>query len=895
MTSESAKLNPMSYEIEILRSENKKLRKENRLLSRKYDMAKITAERYSSYAASKDSLMYALISQKSKQEGYLELLLENSSDIILIFNNKQRCMYFSDGFKNKFYIESQNNLQGKFFYEVFSQLSEDNFNIISNAYYESVKDNCHVSRELSLKTDDEQSICEYALHISPLLGHNKDSEGTILMLYDQTNLIRARQQAENENKAKSLFLAKISHEIRTPMNAILGMAELSLQENISNSVYEKVFCIKQAANNLLNIINDILDISKIESGKMEIMANQYMLTSLLSDIINIVHIQLLEKPIKFSVYVDSKLPNILIGDEVRIRQCMLNLLTNAIKYTKKGYINLSITGEIEDNITVLSFSVTDTGIGIKQEDLGKVFTDFTQFDQFLNKGTEGTGLGLSITKNLITLMNGNINVESKYGFGTTFTAVIPQFYEKYEPFAKVDFPKSKKVLMFEEDESTSMAVCKTFEDLKVPYMYTSSLENFINEFMTNTYSFIFINQKFAADSQQIMKEYHLDGKLVLFADDKCIMQRENVSILTTPVYANSIANLLNDTPMNDPCKCTKNKVRFTAPKARVLIVDDILTNLKVAEGLLAPYRLIIDTCTSGEKAIEKVRCYDYDIIFMDHMMPGLDGIETTELIRGFEEDKYQTLPIIALTANAVSGTKEMFLQHGFSDYLSKPIDVNKLKKIVERWIPKDKLKRTKTLPVKLNDELMFLGDDLPVSLEAGFRHFSDDRQTYFQVLQSYVKHMPPLLKDLKDSVQDLKNYAIIVHGIKGSSYSVFANKIGEQAEILEQAAKSGNQQKVLKYHDDFITLMERALKELDKIVKQVYANGNKQVKDSPAPDLLLNILSGCETFDIQKMEANLVELEKYSYKNDSDLVPFIRNQLDNLEYERIEEKLKCIL
>ena len=423
---------------------------------------------------------------------------------------------------------------------------------------------------------------------------------SLLLSYMLLSISAAKMRADEENKYKTSFLARMSHEIRTPMNAITGMAELLLRGELSKEARSYAEDIKHAGTNLISIINDILDISKIEAGKLEIIPSKYSFSSMINDIINIIRMRLAEKPIQFSANIDENIPDSLIGDQVKFQQIFLNILSNAAKYTAQGYIDLVVKAEKRvDKQIWLKITVRDTGKGIKPEDQVKLFGDFIQLEANKNLGIEGTGLGLAITKRLCLAMGGDISVESKYGKGSTFTVIIPQGIESEVKFA-----------------------------------------------------------------------------------------------------------LANDQEKNSD---SSGMVNFTTPHARFLIVDDIITNLKVAEGLLLPYLATIDTSQSGAKAIELIKKHEYDLVFMDHMMPEMDGVETTRLIREWEKEQENNtktrkqaneknldfqhrrqIPIVALTANAVSGMREMFIEKGFSDFLAKPIDVPKFDEIIERWIPKEK-------------------------------------------------------------------------------------------------------------------------------------------------------------------------------------------------------------
>jgi len=402
---------------------------------------------------------------------------------------------------------------------------------------------------------------------------------------------RQKVEAEAANKAKSTFLSVMSHEIRTPLNVIRGITEIQLQdEHITQENKDAFHKIGSASDMLLSIIDDILDLSKIESNKMDLMIEQYEVAGLIRDSVQMNVMRFDGKPITFKLYIDETLPYYLLGDELRIKQILNNLLSNAFKYTESGTINLSIfkLEYNQDDEIKLVLKVSDTGQGMTQEQIDLLFDEYSRFNYAANRKTVGTGLGMNITRNLIRLMDGEIFVESEPDHGSTFTVYLPQ---------------------------------KTVNDAILGKELAQDIQNF--------------------HTSQALKK--------------------RVSI--------------NREPM---------------PYGNVLIVDDMIVNIDVAKGLLTLYQLNIDTANSAFEAIEKIRSGNtYDIIFMDHMMPIMDGIEATETIRasGYE------LPIVALTANAVAGQAEMFLEHGFNDFISKPINVHKLDYLLNNLI-KDKYKKT---------------------------------------------------------------------------------------------------------------------------------------------------------------------------------------------------------
>jgi signal transduction histidine kinase/CheY-like chemotaxis protein len=523
----------------------------------------------------------------------------------------------------------------------------------------------------------------------------------ILILFSRSRIERKRlilhqEEVEAANRAKSLFLASMSHEIRTPMNAIVGMAELALRTDNMNTVREHIFTVKQAAANLLSIINDILDLSKTESGKLEIMSKDYLLSTLLNDVISIIRMRVLDSKLHFVVNIDSNLPNALVGDETRIRQVILNILGNAVKYTESGFVSLTMRGtHIDENTIKLELEVKDSGIGIKEDDMKKLFGEYMQFDLERNRGIEGTGLGLVITRSLLKAMGGDIIVKSEYGKGSTFTVELPQQIHSDKALATVENPSDKNILVFEQYEIYANSLMYAIEDLGVKCTLVSNESEMFEEMSDNEYNFIFVSYALFIKNREAISRFGQNAKIVVLTEFGETVPDNKLNALAMPVYSLTIANILNGTTGNFSYSThAEFIVRFTAPEAIVLVVDDVVTNLKVANGLLLPYKMRVDLCKSGVTAIEAMKVNRYDIIFMDHKMPGMDGIETTLKIRsmGNEDPYYKEVPVIALTANAVIGTKEMFIENGFNDFLSKPIDTVKLNAVLEKWIPKAKQK-----------------------------------------------------------------------------------------------------------------------------------------------------------------------------------------------------------
>jgi signal transduction histidine kinase/DNA-binding response OmpR family regulator/HPt (histidine-containing phosphotransfer) domain-containing protein len=625
----------------------------------------------------------------------------------------------------------------------------------------------------------------------------------------------AKARAEEANLAKSAFLARMSHEIRTPMNAITGFSELILRENASPAVYEYATAVKQGGSNLVAIINDILDFSKIEAGKMEIIPIEYDFASLINDVITIICMQLREKPICFVVNIDHSIPGKLYGDVVRVRQVLFNILSNAAKYTNQGHIIFTVGAESRDEASItLKFEVSDTGIGIKQEDLGKIFGNFFRLDSFNNYGVEGTGLGLAITRNLCRTMGGDVSVESVYEEGSTFTAYIPQAIRDNTSFAEVINPETKKILVYETREVYGNSIICSIDNLGVSCKLVTGMDEFRRALDEASFDFI-LAASFLFDNvrEEIQNRGINDTTLVLLAEYGEVITDRQTRFIAMPAHSLSIANILNGEGELRYYTETHAGVPFTAPDAHILIVDDIKINLMVVEGLLIPYAFQVDFCLTGKEAVDLVQQNNYDLVLMDHMMPGMDGIETTARIREWEEAERKNnrpgavreIPIVALTANAVAGMKELFLQNGFNDYLSKPIDIIKLNEIVEKWIPAEKrIKNTAKIRLDSphgNGDLVIEGVDVKrgISLtggtEAGYRkvlvQFAADAAERLDWLEGFFAEYKER-DSRQNSELDLAGFTIRVHALKGAAATIGAVEVSKDAAALEAAGKAGD-------------------------------------------------------------------------------------------------------
>jgi signal transduction histidine kinase/CheY-like chemotaxis protein/HPt (histidine-containing phosphotransfer) domain-containing protein len=628
-------------------------------------------------------------------------------------------------------------------------------------------------------------------------GSNRRLEAAVA---DRTHKLAEQTEAAiSASRAKSDFLAKMSHEIRTPMNTITGMAELILRKELSPDALAYVTDIKQAGANLLSIINDILDFSKIESGKMEIISAEYLFASLINDVITSARMRLTEKPLDFITDIDGAIPAKMIGDEVRIRQILMNLLSNAVKYTQEGRVMFTAgCNGIENGEVRLRFEAADTGIGIRPEDMDKLFGDFVQFDSYKNKGVEGTGLGLAIARSLCRAMGGDITASSVYGVGSVFTVVISQKVLDPSPAAAVKDAETKHVLVYERREIYADSLIRSLKNLGVRYSLASDREAFLLALKEARHSHILANSALFDGARSLLDARKADtaAKPVVIFINNYGETAGNGRSLFMPVHAISLAGILNDTDATSG-RSDGNRAespQFIAPSARVLVVDDIATNLKVAADFLSLYKLRVDTCASGAESLRLALENRYDIIFMDHMMPEMDGVEAAAAIRAFRGDYFARVPIIALTANAISGMREMFLEKGFNDYLSKPIETQKLKEILNKWIPPEKRQSTDSAveedAAPVTSRLEIEG----VDVERGIQTMGGSEQSYRELLEIFREDVLERLDILRETPkkEDLQLFITQAHALKGAAGNIGALSLSADAARLEEAGKRGD-------------------------------------------------------------------------------------------------------
>lgn len=616
-------------------------------------------------------------------------------------------------------------------------------------------------------------------------------------------------KAEN---ARDIFLANMSHELRTPINTMLGLNELILRESQEEAIKEYARDIRQAGNILLTLVSDILDFSKLEADKMELSEGIYDVSSLLNDLINSISVQQRRKKLDLTLEIAKDIPYKLLGDEIHIRQIIGNLLSNAVRYTEKGKITLHLSWKnvSEDSIEIYVI-VKDTGIGIKEEDIPKLFMAFQRMDSTVRSKNDRTGLGLAITQRLIELMGGRLEVQSVYGKGSAFSFKIIQKVVDREPLG--DFEKQ----------------------------YRESLRS--------------------------IEDYH---------------------------------------------------EKFIAPMGRILIVDDNAMNLAVAQGLLKATRLQIDVASSGEECLELIKRKTYHLICMDHMMPVMDGVQTLHAIRALEGNPSRDIPVIALTANAVAGARELYLKEGFQDYLTKPIDADKFEDMLIEYLPDNVVYLTNNRDISEEYEQTQDETELGIresqlylmgfNLRNGLRYMGGDKALYGKVLHDFCSILQEKETALKDFLDkgDMPGYTIIVHSLKGNARNVGADDLADEAFELEKMAKAGQLEDVTVRSPILFSMMNTMRNSLKVYLESEDAGEKKpeaaetgsveKITEEEWVRALQELAARLDDFDGDSAAAKLRELKRYDRpESDKKMLRLCEKAMKDYAYDIALEVVNAVL
>ncbi len=688
-------------------------------------------------------------------------------------------------------------------------------------------------------------------------------------------LHKSNLEIEKASHMKSDFLANMSHEIRTPMNAVIGLADLALREEMPRAAREYIHQIKASSNNLLVIINDILDFSKIESGKLDIIEVEYEPLSIIQDLASIVNSRIGDKDIEFTMDILPDLPKMLYGDNIRIHQIILNLLTNAVKFTQSGEVHFKMGFDrIDDKTALMKAEIRDTGIGIKKEDMHKLFTSFQQVDSKRNRNIEGTGLGLAISQQLLELMGGKITVESEYNKGTTFYFEVPQKIIDPDPVVpKLEVP-FKVAVLFESQYVKSQLI----RDLnRIGAEYVDLANNSPYEVLHVDY-FIVGKMFFTPTIQDFAAEHPNIQFLVLVPYDSIdVINIPNVRVISKPAYSLSLYNAMGIQKIDlEGGLAETENFSFIAPDAQILIVDDNSVNLTVASGLLEPLKMQIDTAKSAAEAIDKIHYVKYDLIFMDHMMPEVDGVEATHIIRRLVPS-YNDVPIIALTANAIGGAREMFIREGMNDFVAKPIDIKDALIKLRKWLPAEKIIPVDKDSAAADQSQTAEDNNAPSSVSAtdikelnigNALSLLGSEKLFWTVLKEYYGMIEKKAKVIADhkAAGRWRDYTIEVHSLKTTSRQIGADHISDVSAELEKAGNEGNIELINEKTDG---LLEEYL-QLKETLKKYFADDDDEERPAEYGDIvgMLNQMhEALDNFDTLQIDEVIEEMSKFTYSD----------------------------
>ena len=718
-------------------------------------------------------------------------------------------------------------------------------------------------------------------------------------------IIKDLQEAQ---RSKDDFLANFSHEIRTPINTICGLSEVALEGNDAQKMKSDLRAIQMAGRNLTSLVGDILDFSELQSGKMELECETYNIASTINDVINMSMALKEKKPIELVVDCDANIPCALYGDEKKIRRVIMNFMNNALKFTNEGSVSLSITSRKESYGVNLCVTVRDTGIGMKEENLEKLFTSFNQVDTTRSRQEGGIGLGLALSQAIVQKMGGVITVKSVYGKGTTIKFVIPQKVVDEHPIVSIKEREKINAAVYlnvEQFDMTQMrddyvgAIVHMIEQLQVRCQMCPNLSSLKRRETTESFSHVFISLTEYREDREYFDELSQRVKLVVVLDsfDMDLISNRNIVLLAKPLYILPIAAVINGEHDRAGELLTKN-FKFTAPDTHVLVVDDNWMNLKVIEGLLARYQIKVSTANNGSEALEMINRKEYDFVFMDHMMPEMDGVETLHRIRNKVGTYFKRIPIIAVTANAIAGSREMFINEGFSDFIEKPIELSVLERLLRRTIAEERLvfvqeeeqrsdvveesvipdfEAGTTISATEEQELR-IGD---LDVEKGML-YCGGKEDYFAILKQHCLNGMANIEKIEGLYQkaDWKNYIIEVHAVKSMMLGIGADTLSGLAKQLEFAGKADNIAFIHEQHHEMIKEYKRVLAEIaDALdVELVMPEMKSSVIEKPQQGTLVMEES---PVDMDRLREYLEELEESVFDFDGEKMLTLLDAIEN--------------
>ncbi|MGN0166815.1 MAG: response regulator [Acetatifactor sp.] len=760
---------------------------------------------------------------------------------------------------------------------------------------------------------------------------------------------QGRERKNTENKIAELeeinrrtedFLTNVSHELRTPINAVTGITTVMLKNEESAEKRKDILSIRMAGHRLFNQIEDILDYTEIDTGRVTVSEDTYMITSIVNDIITGNELVERENMPELIFDIDTDLPSVLLGDGRKIKKVLKHLIDNALKFTEKGGVYVRIYALPKPYGINLCIRVSDTGVGIAAEELGRITERFYQSSGGRNRRAGGLGLGLPIVYGMVSAMKGFMQIESTVGSGTTVSVSIPQKVEDEAPAMAITNRKNLCLACFLMPEKYEVPEVRDYyndmishmvQKLDMPLHRISNMEELIR--LTSMYQLthLFIAKEEYEENQSYFENSEQNMAVIVVADSSFMLpQGSRVKLLRKPFYCLPIVNMLNaDVPEEFDMMKERHMI---CPGIRVLVVDDEPMNLMVAEGIFKDYQMTVKTAESGRKAVELCEKEDFDLIFLDHMMPEMDGVETLKQLRKIHAEQSKVLTIIAFTANAVSGAREMFLREGFDEFVSKPVDTMELERILRKVLPKSSIvfvdendrKRIKAedteeqtvLDVEVVDsqvaknsqeeDKMSRLENAGIRTRSGIQYCRGDREFYVELLLKFAKDAGRKETEIESFFgrEDLENYGILVHALKSTAKMIGADALSEMARKSEEAAKKQDADYIREHHEELLNrYRELSLLILDVLEQREDDSGQAvredatEISENELIQRLTELKKSLDTFEADRAEALFAELDGIVYHGVSvaELLQEIRQDADDFEFSAASEKMEAFI
>lgn len=781
-------------------------------------------------------------------------------------------------------------------------------------YFDVVKDSVHATNMMEYMQIFLRFTAIYLVEIVVYFMMKKQ-ESAKKYLKHAISALKATERQKDD------FLANVSHEIRTPINSICGISEIMLKSDVPPELQDDILNIRSAGRNLMAVVGDILDFSELQEENFELVEENYHITSTIYDVINMTMARKSEKNLELIVNCDISMPGILIGDEQKIRRVILNVVNNAIKFTNEGCITIGVGYRRESYGINLIITVKDTGIGMSSEVLENLFEKYTQADTGRNRQEQGIGIGLAIVQVIVNKMGGFITAKSEQGKGSEFQVVIPQKVYDETPIAQIENKDDYCAAVYIDMEQ--------FAYTSIRDEYAGNIQGMIAQLDITCYVCRNLQELKRKDEAESLT--HVFISLLEYKEDSAyfddLAKRTCVSIIIDhyddtkvpnkainrvykPFFILSIFNVLRS---RDEAGILVSENELDTSSVHVLVVDDNRMNIRVVEGLLKEYQIQVSFALSGEEALKKIKTKEYDLIFMDHMMPGMDGVEALHRIRSLEEDYFKQIPIIALTANAIAGAREMFIREGFNDFVPKPIESSVLIRALKRHIVfrrnvvhseqntevLEAVQENATVKEKIQKPELVIGN---LDIKKGLLYCGNEKN-YIDILRTHLesgKEHLDLIKNLYTQ-KNWKDYTVAVHGTKSSMLSIGAVNLSEMAKKLEAAGKEMDTGYIHEHHEAMIIEYGRILslisdwfKETEGTDEVTQKQAKPPISDAEFEKALVELEDASYMLDGTQMMQIIDRLEQYSFegKDLGEMIVPIRKKIEMYDYMSAYETLR---